>query len=108
MQKIHSLRLKKDIDFVFKKGKKYTSYAFYLKYVDSKKTFFRYAVVVSSKVSKKATTRNKIRRQIKEIIRKHQKFIPTVDFVVFVQKIALEKKFKEIEKEMLFLLDRIK
>ena len=108
MQKIHSLRLKKDIDFVFKKGKKHTSYTFYLKYADSKKTFFRYAVVVSSKVSKKATTRNKIRRQIKEIIRKHQKFIPAMDFVVFVQKIALEKNFKEIEKEMLFLLDRIK
>ncbi len=108
MQRIHNLRLKKDIDFVFKKGKKHTNYAFYLKCADSKKAFFRYVVIVRSRVSKKATTRNKIRRQIKEIIRKHQKFIPAMDFVVFVQKSALEKNFKEIEKEILFLLDRIK
>ncbi|KKR09921.1 MAG: Ribonuclease P protein component [Parcubacteria group bacterium GW2011_GWA2_39_18] len=108
MQKIHSLRLKKDIDLVFKKGRKHSSRAFYLKCIDSKKSFFRYAIVVSSKISKKATTRNKIRRQIKEIIRKHQKIILPVDFVVLVQKSILEKKFKEIEEEMLFLLNRIK
>jgi len=108
MQKIHSLRLKKDIDFVFRKGKKCTGQVFYLKYASSEKRSPRYVIIVSSKVSKKATMRNKIRRQIKEIVRKHQKFIPVVDFAVFVQKNVLGKKFREIEKEMLFLLSRIK
>jgi ribonuclease P protein component len=108
MQKIYSLRLKKDIDFVFRKGKKYTGQVFYLKYVNSEKSSPRYVIIVSSKISKKAVIRNKIRRQIKEIIRKYKKFIPAVDFAVFVQKNILEKKFGEIEKEMLFLLSRIK
>ena len=108
MQKIFSLRLKKDINFVFKKGEKCNSHTFFLKYVYGGKNFFRYGIVVSSKVSKKAIIRNKIRRQIKEIIRKNQKTIPPVDFMVFVQKESLEKTFKEKEKEILFLLDKIK
>jgi ribonuclease P protein component len=56
-----------------------------LRFVHSRRSSYRMAVVVSKKVSKKAVTRNKIRRRLYEIVRQQRRFesLP-VDLVFYV------------------------
>lgn len=62
-------------------------------------------VVVSTKISKKAVVRNRLRRQIKEAWRllKITK-IPAPH--IYVRKIALDKSYQEIAQELKSLLGR--
>ena len=59
----------------------------------------KYAVVVSSKISKRAVERNKIRRRLYSILSKN---FPSKGLVgaFFVKKEALKATFKELEKEV--------
>jgi len=59
----------------------------------------RFSVVVSSKVSSKAVIRNKIRRQIYEILEK-MTFSKGVAIVVYVKKEALGLDYMAINKEI--------
>lgn len=63
-------------------------------------------VVVSKKVSKKATTRNKIRRQIKAIIQTHVKKYKGTDITIFTKPEIINKKFSDIKKEIETLLKK--
>jgi ribonuclease P protein component len=59
---------------------------------------WRAAVVVSRKVSKSAVTRNRIRRRLFEIVRRHEADIqPATDFVFTV----FDEKIKDLEPEKL-------
>ncbi len=62
-------RLKKEKDFkeVFEKGKGFKEGSFYLK---AKKGDLRFGFVVSKKVSTKASERNKIKRKMREAVKK--------------------------------------
>ena len=61
-----------------------------------KKEGFRASVVISSKVAKKAVVRNKIKRQIYDILAKN-KDILGVWAVIYVKKEAISKGKQEIE-----------
>jgi len=61
-------------------------------------------VIVSKKVSKKATARNKIRRRIKAIIKTHKK--KEMDITVFTKPEIINKKFKEIKTELEMFLKK--
>lgn len=65
--------------------------------------------IVSSKVSKSAVERNKIKRRGRYIIRKHNSSIPSGLVGAFVfNKSILKLSFAEIEKEMAEVLGSIK
>ena len=58
----------------------------------------RFAVVVSSKISKKATLRNQLRRRIMEIIRLHlPDIVGGYDMMIVVNSSALLRSSKELE-----------
>jgi len=64
----------------------------------------RFCIVVSSKISKKATARNKIRRKIKEIIKKaYPGLKPGFDVAITAKSAILDKKFSTIQKEIIKL-----
>lgn len=69
LKKINRLTKKKDIEALMKQGKAVYFLFFIIKYKPNGLAFSRFAVVVSAKVSKKATKRNLIKRRIREIIR---------------------------------------
>ena len=69
LKKPNRLTKTKDIDHVFKTGKSFFSKNIGIKTTDNKLGLNRITVVVSSKVSKKAVVRNKIKRRIRHIIR---------------------------------------
>lgn len=93
-------RIKKESDFflIIKKAKAFNSDLLVLKKAKNNLKDSRFGFVVSQKISKKAVVRNKIKRRMREIIRKCLKQIaPGFDFVFFARKSITEKTFQEIE-----------
>lgn len=103
-------RLKRDKDFqtLFKKGQGAYGSVCGAKWQKNNAGVFRAAVVVGTKVSKKAVVRNRLRRQIREVLRlRINQFKPGYDLVLIVGKGALGKKQAELEVAVLQLLKRV-
>lgn len=75
----------------------------------NKNNTLRLGVVVGNKISKLATVRNKIKRQIREIIHLNlKKITPGYDLVIIALPNVAKKPFKEIEKDINFALKYFK
>jgi ribonuclease P protein component len=97
--KVNRLKKKKDIERVFKNGKLFKEDFLILKVVKNNLKNSRFAFVVSKKVSKKATLRNKIKRRLRELVRRHPPTTRPAMDIVLVAVPGLEKKdFWEMEK----------
>lgn len=95
-------RLKsKEIERVFKKGRIYRGVFLLLKLKRNNLKVSRFAFVVPMSLSKKAPKRNRLRRQLQEILRKKLSFLKIgFDGILIALPGALEKNYKEIEKEI--------
>lgn len=97
---IRTRRVVKEKDFhaVLGRGRFVTTPFFLLKYIRNDSENDRYGFVVSKKVSKKATERNKIKRRLRAIIQKTtQEARQGRDMVFVVKKAAGAASFGEIE-----------
>lgn len=104
-------RLKKEKDFekVFKKGKGLRKDFLFLKLLNNNLKKSRFGIVVSTKISKKATVRNKTRRRIREIIRNHLDEIKKgKDIVIVAQPGIEEKSFSQIKETLIELFKKAK
>jgi len=82
-----------------------SSNLFTLKKYKSDKLFSRFSVVVSTKISKKATERNKIKRIVYKFIKEKNIYITPGNDFVFIAKKEIEKKIKkEIIQDLIKLL----
>lgn len=102
-------RLSKEKDFkkINALGKSFFSPLFRLKVLSNKSQLSRFAVVVTTKTSKKATVRNRIKRQIKEIVRLEGRNIKAgADFIIMVKSPALGKDYQDLEKDLLSLFTK--
>ncbi len=104
-------RITKDKEFekIFKKGKGKYSSILGIKVINNNLEDSRFGIIVSTKISKKAVERNKIKRQIREIIKK---YLPNVnigkDIVVITLPKIKEANFEQIEKSFIFCLKKLK
>lgn len=93
------LRLKKDHDTVYKKGLRYKSPFFLLiclKKTDSSLST-RFSFVISKKTEKTAVMRNRVRRQMRELVRKNLKFINSgFDCIMIANREFVGKKTKSL------------
>ncbi|MGB2762400.1 MAG: ribonuclease P protein component [Minisyncoccales bacterium] len=95
------LRKKNDFDRVFKQGRGYRHGFLFLKVLDNDLGFTRFGVVVSKKISNKAVVRNKIKRQLREILKKKTDTVKKGLDIVFLTNSGIEKEnFKDIEQEV--------
>lgn len=106
-------RLQKDRDIRRAIGKGYKAFGLTLglKFLPNKLEKSRFCFVISTKISKKAVKRNKLKRQLREIIRLNlDKISPHYDVVILTKPKAgvLEKDYQELEEELLGLLKRAK
>ncbi|MDI6591513.1 MAG: ribonuclease P protein component [Patescibacteria group bacterium] len=100
LPKPNRLTKKKDFERVFKKGKGFKEDFLILKFVPNNLNRNRIGIVVSLKISKKATLRNRIKRQIRELVRlRLSKLItlPGKDIVLIALPGLETKDFWEIE-----------
>jgi len=106
------LKKKKDIERVFKKGKKFKEDFLIVKIAQNNLNQTRFGFIVSRKISKKATVRNKIKRRLKETIRekaKLEKGLEKGKDVLIIACPGLETKdFWEIKEAVYKLLERAK
>jgi len=109
LSKEYRLRTEKDIKALFKNSKSAFGIYSILKAKKNNQNNSRFAVIVGVKVSKKAVVRNKIKRQIRYIIKKNLENIQNgFDVGVMIKKEAVGKTFKEIEDDLVNSFKKIK
>ena len=102
LPRAHRLHLDKDIKTLFAKGKGVFDVCCGLKFRKNALETSRFAVVVGTKVSKRAVIRNRLRRQIREIIRLRLATLkPGFDVMMLIRKEAIGKSYGELEKHVL-------
>lgn len=95
----------KDAAKVGRRGKSISSPFLRLKWMLTKDNFTRATVVVPLSFDKRATRRNKIKRQLREALSPQMlKIRPPVNLMVFASKSAAGKKFLELKNELEGLL----
>jgi len=100
--KIYSLRKEKDIENAHK-GKSFFTKEFILKIQLNDLNKVRFLIIVSNKVSKSAVIRNKIRRIVREEIRKNLMNIKKgVDIILIISKNSIQPNGKTINTESLY------
>lgn len=98
LPKPNRLHLDKDIKTLFAKGKGVFDVYAGFKWRKNGLGVSRFAVVVGTKVSKSAVTRNRLRRQVREVIRLRLAEIkPGFDVMMLVRKEAIGKTYAELE-----------
>lgn len=107
LPKENRLQKTRDFDVVFKKGRFFGTKFLSLKYMENGLTATRVGFVVSTKVSKSAVKRNRLKRQMREIFRLNlDKIKPGVDISVIAKPGATELEYGEIERDILFALKK--
>jgi ribonuclease P protein component len=102
---INQLNKQKEIDKVFKLGKRLKGDFFYIKIIKTKNKNSRFCFIVSKKISKKAVVRNKIKRRLRDIIRKILLDMEIGADIIVCASPGIEKKnYKGIEKSVNSLL----
>jgi len=90
-----------------KRGKKYTSTLFVLFWLKDDSQKPKFSFVCSKVVSGKAVVRNRIKRQMSEVIRKNlARVSPGFKVLLVARKEAALRKYEEIEKELLAVLEK--
>lgn len=108
LPKANRITKKKEIDNVFQKGKSSFDAVLGVKVSQNKENKNRFVTTVSTKVSKKAVVRNKIKRQLQEIIRLNNvNFETGFDFFVLALPLIKDKKYNEIERSLLQHLKKL-
>lgn len=96
----YRLRKEGDIKKVFSKGRTIKGGLFFIRFLGNGLVGSRIAVMVSKKVSKKATERNLIKRRVHGAIDKKYLKKNGLDILIVTLPIILEKPFKEIKTEI--------
>lgn len=101
-------RLKKaDFEQIFRNGNKLYNQYCNIRYLSNRLDYCRFAVIVSNKISKKATERNKVRRRVKAVIQENlSNFSKNYDIVITVLSSLAELDYKELQENLLNLLKK--
>ncbi len=104
-------KLKKDNDFkkVFNKGKYYQKDFIKIKFLENDLEINRFGLVIGLKISKKAVQRNKIKRQLEEVIQSElEQMKKGIDIIILVQPEIIEKEYQEIKETLIELFKKSK
>lgn len=102
-------RLAKEQDFklLARKGKPAYCDLFSARVLSNNLRVSRFGIVISAKVSKKATVRNLIKRRLTEVIRLNlDKIKPGFDVMILVKSASVGKPYAELEEKLGGLFDK--
>jgi len=95
------LAKKKDFESVFRKGKNYRQGYFVLKVLRKKRPKTRIGFVISKKVAKKASQRNKLKRILSEAARMRTvKMKKGIDMVLIILKAGEKTDRRQLEQDL--------
>ncbi len=99
LPRVSRVNSRSEINEIYKKGKKYSTEQLFIWVVRRSRGPFRALVVCSKKVDKRSSARNRMKRQIRELLRKDiQPIAPHVSIVVAIRPDSSKK----------LLIDKIK
>lgn len=98
----------KDINLVYSHGRSFFNPYFTIKYGKSPLAVPRFTVVVSTKVAKRATERNRIKRQIREVLKGLLHVAVIGDYVITVRSKAAVLTNEQVRQEFMQLVMRSK
>ncbi|RLC36377.1 ribonuclease P protein component [Candidatus Falkowbacteria bacterium] len=105
---LNKLTKKKEFEKVYKNGKSSFNQLLGIKTIQSQNKKARFGIIVSTKISKKAVERNKIKRQIRAALEKEQEKIKeNIDCVIITRPEIINKNYKEIENSIYKNLKRL-
>lgn len=105
MKKQNIIKKNKEFELIIKKRKRLTNNYFNIYYIEE--IFNKYGISVPKKYFKTAVLRNKIKRQLKDIIDKND--VPNgYEYVIIVKEGLINLNYKEIKLEFLNLIYRLK
>lgn len=105
MKKSQIIKKNEDFSAILSTGKRIRNEYYSIYYKESTNNL--YGISIPTKTGK-AVVRNKIKRQIKNIIDNNKKYIQnTYDYVIIVKKSILELKFKQREEKLIYLMKKI-
>ena len=109
MKKINTIKKNEDFLKVIKKGKYIKESCFTIYYIDNhNENFYRFGLSIGKKVGK-AFLRNKIKRQLREIIYKHKSLYKNgEEYIIIIKKEINELSFLEIEGLFLNDINKLK
>ena len=108
LPKINRLTKDKEFNNTFKRGKSGFNKIIGVKAISNKLEYNRFGILISVKVSKKAVIRNKIKRQIREIINLQlDKMKQGYDCVIICLPAIIDKDYQEIEKSVIGQFKRL-
>ena len=110
LQKQNRLTKEKDFERVFKLGESFFTKVIGFKLLKNNLSFSHFGFVVSNKIAKKANKRNRLKRQMREIVRlkiKKGEIKSGWDVVLIARPGVLEKDYQQLEKEIEYGLGKI-
>lgn len=98
----------KDYKRVYMKGSFFATQAVSANWLPNKAGLSRLGIVVTKKVEAKATKRNKLKRQFREVAKMYYEKLPIgFDVVISIKPKAKNMKFVEIGKELETVLSKV-
>ncbi len=106
MKKYETVKQSTEFNDIIKNGKYLKNEHFVIYYVDSNEEFPKFGLAVSKKCGN-AVVRNKIKRQLRDLISRHKKlFSNTKNYIIMVRRGINEISFKIMEESFILLLTK--
>ncbi len=94
------LSKKNDFDMVFKKGRSKSLRCFFIRWQGNQYDYPRVGIIVSNKVSKKATVRNTLKRRIREVIWNVHSLLGGTDIIIIVKQGSVNASYSDIKRDL--------
>lgn len=108
MQKRNIVQKSKDFNRIIKKRQGKASKYFIINKETNKENIPKFGITFTKHIGN-AVTRNKLKRRIKSIIDNNKKIYQTnQNYIIIAKKTTLELTYQELEKELIYLFNKIK
>jgi ribonuclease P protein component len=97
---------KNEFKRVFEKGKTVKSSFFFIKFLKNNSEHIRLATAIPTKIFKKATVRNRLRRTVADVVKKSYLYAQSFDLVIIATEVIVGKTAKEIKSELEKTIDK--
>jgi ribonuclease P protein component len=102
-------RLKRSVEFdkVYKKGRIFGTKYITFRFLENNLALTRVGFVIGTKIDKRSTVRNLLKRRMREVIRLNlDKIKPGFDIVLLAKPGAAKMEYGEIERDIFFALKK--
>ncbi len=106
MKKINIVKSNEDFNNIIKNGKLLKNKYYVIYYIDKKKDKYRVGISIPKKIGI-AVVRNKIKRQLKNIIDNNREKLKKLDYIIIARSLILNLDYREKENELVDLLKNL-